>query len=437
VLLAPTIGLDAVLLTLLVVQAFGAAAIGRFASLPLTFAGGLLVGVIGALSTKYVADYSVLSGFPPAVPFIVLFAVLVFAKRGRLVELGTATFRRVSTPALVSSGRARLGGGGALLAVLIAVPLFAGPRLPVFTTALIYVLVFASLRLLVTTSGQVSLCHATFAAVGATSFAHFAGSGGVPWPVALLLAGLVTVPVGALVAVPAIRLSGLYLALATFGFGILVERLVYPMAVMFGKTGQVHAPKPDFALFNSSSPKGFYYVCLVVLVLGVAAIHAVGRSRLGRLLRGMADSPVALATLGTTVNVTLVIVFCISAFFAGVAGAMFASFSGTFGGVSFLSFLSLTLLVVLAIAGRGELTAPVVAAGALYVVPSYIRNATFNEYLPVLFGVSAMAVAVLSSPRLDLGARWRALAANPRRRAGSTRVSVRAGRAAAATGAGR
>jgi branched-subunit amino acid ABC-type transport system permease component len=432
VLLAPTIGLDPILLTLLVIQAFGAAAIGRFSSLPLTFAGGLLVGLLASLSTKYISQYQVLSGFPPAAPFIVLFAVLVFARRGSLIELGTTAVRKV-TDRPQSSARARVVGAVVLVAVLVAVPSFAGPRLPVYSTALVYVLVFASLRLLVVTSGQVSLCHATFVAVGATTFAHLAGGAGVPWLVALVIAGLVAVPVGAVVAVPAIRLSGLYLALATFGFGILVERLVFPMAIMFGRSGQAHAPRPSFGILDTTTPKGYYYVALAVVVLGVAGIHLVSHSRLGRLLRGMADSPVALETLGATVNITRVIVFCLSAFFAGIAGALFASFNGTFGGISFPSFLSLLLIVVLAIAGRDELLAPVVAAAALHVVPSYVNNATFNDYLPVLFGVSAVAVAVMSNPRLDINARVRSLATHSRSRRGTSRLTIRT-RAAAAEG---
>src|SRR5437660_12098999 len=88
ILIAPSLGLDPFLLTLLVVQAFGAAAIGRFSSLPLTYAGGLVIGVGGALATKYVVDVPNLAGFPPSLPFIVLFAVLLFTPEGRFVEAG-------------------------------------------------------------------------------------------------------------------------------------------------------------------------------------------------------------------------------------------------------------------------------------------------------------------------------------------------------------
>jgi len=428
VLLAPAVGLDPLLLTLLVVQAFGAAAIGRFASLPLSFVGGLVIGLGQAICSKYVNNVHALAGLPPSLPFIVFFGVLLLTRRGRLVELGALTRkRREATGA--DRRRIQIAGAVALLALVASVPAFASSRLPVFTAALIYVLVFASLRLLVGTSGQVSLCHVAFAAVGATSFAHFAGGAGLPWAVALLAAGLVAVPVGAFVAIPAIRLSGLYLALATLGFGILMERLVYPMGVMFGVTGLAKAPRPHLGFVNVSSDKGFYLLCLAIVVLGMLLIRVVTQSWIGRVLRAMSDSPLALTTLGSNVNATRVFVFCLSAFLAGIGGALYASFSGTTSGISFTALLSLTLIVVLAINGNGELRAPVGAAFALYVIPSYIRNETFNEYLPVLFGVTAVAVSVLSNQRYDPAARLHNLATASRRRARATRVTLRLRRA--------
>ena len=429
VLLAPTIGLDPLLLTLLVVYSFGAAAIGRFTSLPLTFVGGLVIGLGAALSSKYVNDVPTLSGLPPSLPFLVLFVVLVLTRRGRLVELGTLARRRRENG---RSGRRAVGvaGGIALLALVASVPAFAAGRLPVFTAALIYVLVFASLRLLVSISGQVSLCHVAFAAVGATSFAHLTTGLGLPWPIALVGAGLVTVPVGAIIAIPAIRLSGLYLALATLGFGILMERLVYPMGLMFGSDGLAKAPRPSLGPIDVTSDKGYYLLCLVIVILGMGLIHVVTRSWIGRVLRAMSDSPLALTTLGSNVNATRVFVFCLSAFLTGIAGGLFMSFSGTTGPASFFALLSLTLIVILAINGNGALRAPVGAAFALYVIPSYLRNETFNEYLPVLFGVSAIAVSVLSNPRFDPGGRVRSWVAASRRRTRSTRLNVRLERAA-------
>jgi len=393
ILIAPTLGLDAVLLAQLVVQAFGAAAVGRFASIPRTFAGGLVVGVGAALASKYVGSVPALGGFPASFPFIVLFAVLVMTRAGRLVELGSVPLRTTGAGAAAMPPRVRLGARVGLTAAVLLVPTFAGVHLTTYTTAAIFVLLFASLRLLVVTSGQVSLCQAGIAAVGATTFSHLVVGQGWPWPLALAAAGLVAVPVGAVLAIPAIRLSGLYLALATFGFGILLERLGYTTSLMFGKRALLTATRPS----GLTGDRAFYFTCVAIVAAAVLLINLLTRTRLGRLLAALADSPVALSTLGGEVNLIRTLVFCISAGLAAVAGALFAAFIGSVGPNSFNSFLSLSLLVVLAIAGRGELSAPVVAAVAYVIVPSYIQNATFNKYLPVLFGVGAIVAAVRST----------------------------------------
>jgi ABC-type branched-subunit amino acid transport system permease subunit len=431
ILLAPVVGLDATVLTLLVVQAFGAAAIGRFSSLPLTYLGGMAIGVGAALSTKYVTNVPALSGFPPSFPFIVLFVVLVFTRRGRLVEFGASVTRRATTSK--PPRRPRALGSVAILAAAALAPTLAGPRLPVFTTAVVFVLMFASLRLLVVTSGQVSLCHAAFAAVGATTFSHFNTGAGVPWLFALLATGLVTIPLGAIVAIPAIRLSGLYLALATFGFGLLLERLVYPMGLMFGKTGLRTLSRPSIAGVDFSGDRAFYYFCVVAVACGVLLTYLVNHSRLGRLLRALADSPVGLATRGTNVNITRVLVFCISAFLAGVSGALLAAQTGIINGTTFRFFLSLTLLVVLAISGRGEIAAPVIGAVIFSIVPAYITSEAFTTYQPVIFGVSAIGAALASSASIDLAGRFHQAAERARSRGRSSPVRQRNRRSALAS----
>ncbi len=158
VLLAPTLNLDATVLTLLVVQAFGAAAIGRFSSLPLTYVGGLVVGIIASVATKYVVTASAaLAGLPASIPFIVLFLVLIFTPRSKLAD------RRVSRPrpaaVYAAPARVQLAGAAVLGVVLLAVPhLVNAGQLPYWSDGLSQVVLFLSLGLLVRTSGQVSLC---------------------------------------------------------------------------------------------------------------------------------------------------------------------------------------------------------------------------------------------------------------------------------------
>jgi branched-subunit amino acid ABC-type transport system permease component len=409
VLLVPSIGLDSILLTLLVVQAFGAAAVGAFSSLPLTYAGGLVVGIGQALATKYVGSHPSLGGLPPSFPFIVLFVTLLVMPKRRLMQ-APARRRLVGAAQPQRRGGSSVVGYGALAAVLLAAPVLAGPRVPLFTTGMIFVIVFASLQLLVRTSGQVSLCHAAFVAVGASTFANLTGGPHMPWLLALLAAGLVTVPVGALVAVPAIRLSGIYLAVATFGFGVLVERVAYQTSLMFGQLGSRSAPRPHLLGIDLTGDRAFYYVVLGVVVAALALMVLVQRTRLGRLLRGLAGSPTALETYGASVNTTRVLVFCISAFLAGIAGALFAAASGSVNGTSFNSLNSLLWLAVLMLAGSMPVMSSFVAGLFLVVVPGYIHDATVLSYQPVLFGLAAIGVAVAAAGGFRLPAGSRSLA---------------------------
>jgi ABC-type branched-subunit amino acid transport system ATPase component/ABC-type branched-subunit amino acid transport system permease subunit len=417
VLIGPSLSLDATALTLLIVQAFGAAAIGYFSNLPLTFAGGLMVGIVASVLTKYGAvtnPNALLSGLPPSVPFILLFVVLILIPRRRLVD------RRLNARAAIvdhwrAPARVQLVGGAILLALLIALPfLISSARMPTYTDALTKVVLFLSLGLLVKTSGQVSLAHAGFAAIGAAAFSHFAAGFHLPWLVALLLAAAVAIPVGAFIAIPAIRLSGVFLALATLGFGIALEQMVYPLKIMFGSVGDaIDSPRPAFLGFDSD--RGYYYLVLIFVVLASIAVVWMYRSRLGRLLRALADSPTALTTHGASVNTTRVLIFCISA-------AMAALYGGLYGGVvtkvtssSFTSFSSLTLLAVLVLALGGEPWYAFFAAAAFTIPDAYGSGITSglnnlfggSEFTPenltywlnVLFGVAAVGVAMTGGPK--------------------------------------
>jgi ABC-type branched-subunit amino acid transport system permease subunit len=253
------------------------------------------------------------------------------------------------------------------------------------------VIVLLSLALLMRTSGQVSLAQLAFAAVGAATSARLASDAGLPWLLATILGALTAVPVGAVLAVPAIRRSGLYLALATFGFGVLLERMVFGTSLMFGGDAtSLPAPRPSFA----TTDKAYFYVVLAFVGASIALVTALHRSRLGRLLRAMSDSALALNTYGTSVTVIKVTVFAVSAFLAGLGGALLGPVTGTASPGNFGAFASLQFVVVLVLVPGGEVIAAISAAAALLVIPSYITNADVNDYLPVFFGLSAVFVAM-------------------------------------------
>lgn len=391
ILLAPSVGLDVLLLTLLVVQAFGAAAIGLFRSIPLTYLGGVLIGVGGAVATRYVSSFPTLEGLPASLPFIVLFTVLVAVPR-RWLQTSDED-RRATRSGAAHLGRPRARRGVASVAMLagaFVVAWVAGTRIGVYAAAGAHAVILMSLALLVRMSGQVSLAQLAFAALGATTSARLVVDGGLPWLAAVFAGGLVAAPLGAALAVPAIRRAGLYLALATFGFAVLLERLVFTTSLMFGGAStSLLAPRPSWA----SNDRAYFLLVAAFVAATAAALTVIRRGRLGRLLRAMADSPVALETYGTSVTALKVTVFTVAAFLAAIGGALLGPVTGAASPSTFGSFQSLLALVVLAIVPGNEIFAALGGAGLLVVVPSYVTTATANEYLTALFGIGAIAVA--------------------------------------------
>jgi ABC-type branched-subunit amino acid transport system ATPase component/branched-subunit amino acid ABC-type transport system permease component len=393
-LIAPRVSLSANTLTLLIVQAFGAAAFGAFRSLPLTFVGGIVIGLASSILAKYTSTSSeILQGIPPSVPFLTLFLVMLVIPRRWLAAPARIIPVR---PAWSAPLPLQSVGGIVVVALLALVPALAESKLTAWTTALCYVILFLSLGLLVRTSGQVSLSHVSFMAIGAAAFSHLSTGAGFPWFLALLGAGVIAVPIGMLLAIPAIRLGGLFLALATLGFGIGLQQMFYSSdSVMFGTAG-ADMPRPSFGTGDT----GFYFVVLAAAVVVSLLVVTITRTRMGRLLRAMADSPMALATHGTDVNVVRLAVFSISAFLAAIAGALYGQTFEIATGVLFDPITSLTFIALILIVVGGEPWYAIMAAIGLQIVPAYIGGDNVPYYLQMFFGASAVAVALVGLPKL-------------------------------------
>ena len=441
-LLAPKLGVSVGVLVLIVIAAYGAAAVGLFENLPLTVAGAFFIGIlVNYLPSQTQKTQSLfLQSMPRNVPFIVLLLVFLFVPARMLTERGVRNARRFKAPRQFSLP-VTAAGLGALLLLLIAVPhLVAETDVTVYSGFIAYAIIFMSLGLLLYMSGMISLCHLGFAAIGATvsgklmtlgffPFLPFMGDDvTVSWPVAVLIGGLVAIPFGAVVAIPAIRLAGIYVAVATFGFGILLQQAFYLAPVMFDGASLVQHPRPgeEFIVgatakrpepiegttaglfgIDFSNERNYYYLALAVFVLMAAIVLLVLRSRLGALLRAMADSGIALEAHGANTNVMRIVVFCLSAFMAGVGGGVLAgvtqSASGNAGG-TFDYTVSLIFVAVLGFCGRRPILSPLLAAFAFQVVKIYppFDDPTMIKYRGVMFGALAIFVAV--APAINLGA---------------------------------
>jgi branched-subunit amino acid ABC-type transport system permease component len=401
--------LDINIMTLIVVQAFGAAAIGRFTSLPLAFLGGIAIGLLQAIASKEVASHTSLSGIDTNVPFFVLFGILLISRRGQLQEVGTTIANRVSlaTPLPLPARRV---GVALLFVAAIALPHVVGSKLPAWNAAVTQAVLFTSLALLIRTSGQISLCHVGFAAIGAAGFAH-ALDDGMPWGVAVLIGAAWCVPAAAIIAIPAIRLSGLYLGLATLGFGVLLSGYAYTKSWFFGGGAQTRRPE---AFDLDTNDTRYYYLLLVIALASLAVVSLIERARLGRLLRGLSDEPVALSTLGTNINITRVLVFVISGAMAGVAGATYSSLYGYTSPDTFPFLQSLVVVAVLVICGRSTILCATLGPILVYVLPVYIDNQRGYFLVQVAFGVAAILVAGTSRGQVSAAAARYAAASRQR-----------------------
>lgn len=408
-LIAPLLNVDALVLTLLVVHAFGACAIGRFTSLPLTYAGGIAVGIAEQLVQKYTAGNPTLAQIYPATSFGILLLVLIFTPRAKLVEVGRQVRQRQPRDLPVSS-RTRTLGLVAGVCLLGFAPFYIdSSRLSTATAAIAQAALYLSLVVLIRMSGQVSLSQLALQGIGAATFGHLISSGGaatynlgLPWIVGVLLAGILTTPIGLLVAIPAIRLSGTFLALATLGFGILLQQSVFGFGVFFGSGGAIDTPRPGWA----QGPWAYYYLVLIVVCGCALLVKAVQRARLGRLLAALGDSPVALSTLGTNVAVARALAFGLSAFLAGVSGALAGGIGQRSNSFSFQTLAGLALIAVLAIStaigGGGTIIPAFVAAVIFTFLPSYATQGSQNAGYGFQLGFGVVAVLVA----LSANGRW-------------------------------
>ncbi len=344
ILSAPLLNLEILRLTLLVVVAYAAAVVGKLKSLPLTFAGAMILGLLtGYLEFPWLHTDNI-PGLRGALPTIMLFVVLLLIPEERLRVGRLAGERGPRVPSFMES----VQGGLLLVVVALGVSFILSDADLVRTgQGLALAIVMLSLVLLTGYGGQVSLAQMTFVGIGAFAMARF-GVGGNP--LGLLMAPLLAAPLGALVALPALRLQGLYLALATMAFGVLAEEMLFPRSWLFG-SGAREVPRLDvFGVSFSGEQTFFVLLAVAFAALGVLVL-VLRRGRFGRLVSAMRDSPSACTTLGVNLTTTKLGVFALSAAMAGLAGALYGGLRGSAQTTDFYMFQSLPVLLMAVIGG--------------------------------------------------------------------------------------
>ena len=417
VLLAGGTGLEPVNLTFAIVAAYGAAVCGGLRSLPLTVAGAVLLGLLRNYALFSLPDGTGWQRLGTAIPGLFLFAALLFLPEARLAS-ARATGRRL--PA-VPGGAAALVRAAAFVAAVAAVARVAPvDYLPDLTRGVIYGTVALSLVLLTGFSRQISLCQYVFVALGAWAMGTWFGGDSL---LGMVVAGLVAVPAGVVVALPAMRLQGLYLALATLAVAIFSRELVLRDDRIFG-IGPVRVGRLQVLGLDFSSNEAFLVLCAAVFALAAIALLALRRGRFGRRLTAMGDSQAACATLGLDVRRTKLVVFGASAFVAGVAGSLLGGLNAFVGEIQFEPINNVVLLLFAAVGGITTVTGALIG-GLLFALLPLVQSEQPELAGLVFAGVAAGAIGLGRQPNGIAGLLYDGLAgrrtARPERSAGVPR----------------
>jgi branched-chain amino acid transport system permease protein len=347
ILVAPRLLLDPIILPFFIISFILASAmVGYLQSLPLAFAGGLLLGVIQSLTAQYGTQRFHRLG--SATPFIMVTILLLAApKRLRLIATGGSFVVKTRELAAHASRNARLGVAAAFFAALAFIPVLTSSVSwnRSLATGMIQAIVFLSLVILTGFSGQISLGTTAFMGIAAFTAAHIATDLGWSSWVAFGLGALAAVPAGALIGVIAVRLQGLFLAMLTLAFAFMAQELFFYDPTVSGREGSIPLPRPS----GFHSDVKFYYLALIVLVVSVIVAANLRSGRTGRVLAAIRDSETATRSLGISVTKYKVLIFSLSAFMgatAGILGSMQKEAAARLDFVPYLSMIFLTVAIV-------------------------------------------------------------------------------------------
>lgn len=250
----------------------------------------------------------------------------------------------------------------------------------------IFIILSLSLNLLTGFSGQISLGHIAFYGIGAYTAAILAKNFGVNFLLCMLAAIAVTALFGLLLGLPALKLGGYYLAIVTLGFSEIVRLVeINWMDLTNGPLGINGIPKPELFGIKLSSPRAYYYMCLLLVVLTIVVIRNILQSRVGCALGTIRGDENAAKFMGVNIFRYKIMAFMISAGIAGLAGAFFAQYVTFIDPTSFASDQSTLVLIMVIFGGIGSLPGSVIGAVVLTLVPELLRG--LMEYRMLIYGV--------------------------------------------------
>jgi len=281
---------------------------------------------------------------------------------------------------------------GAVVLLALAASRLGSYPVYLMSLAMINVIAAVGLNIVTGNSGQISLCHSSFMAIGAYGSALLTAKLGIPFWLSIPLGATLAAIIGALLGAPASRLRGIYLALATLGFLQIVQVAIEELADVTGGVRGLTIPKAEFFGVRMSEYARFLIV-LGCCCLAIGIARNLLASRVGRELNAVRLSPHAAQALGVSVNRVRLAAFALSAAYAGVAGGLQAIVVGFIDPVEFGVSAALRQITFIVVGGMGSVGGSVLGAAVLSALPEALRPV--KEYSDVIYTLILLAFLIV------------------------------------------
>lgn len=399
----------------LLLRALAAAVIGRMDNLPITFAAALLI-----TTAQQVLFFGTSHSGPDDAMVLGVLVVALLVQRRRIGRLeggesswkGVAEVRPIPTElrALTEVRVARWGGLAIAAIAAVVPPLVLGPRnISLLSAVLIYAMVGVSLVILTGWSGNVSFGQWALVGVGGMISSKLASLANPPdFFLIVLLAGACGALVAVIIGLPALRIRGFFLGVTTLAFAVAAGNWFFTFRQLIPDTPSI--PRPVmFGIWDVSSERRFYLVCLAGLVLALLVGRNVRRSRLGRVLIGVRDNELQAQSLGVSITRAKLSAFAASGFIAAVAGVVYAYQQQNLRAERFPAAQSIAMFSMVVIGGMGSMSGALLGAAyikAAYFLPSQFQPLAFGSGVLVLLWVFPGGLGQILYTLRDTWLRW-------------------------------
>lgn len=276
-----------------------------------------------------------------------------------------------------------------LIIFTLAFPLLVGKSgyfMTLFVMMCVYVISSMALNLLVGYGGQISVGNAAFLIIGGYTVAILSGNYGLPIWLLIPLAGIVTGVIGLVIGIPAVRLSGHFLAVATLGFGLSVPQIALNWDSVTNGYAGLQVARPSLL----SSDIQFFYLIVIITMIIVWLLTNIVKSGLGRAFVAIRDSEVAAQANGINIAFYKTVMFVISAFFTGIAGGLYAYWIGFVSPDDFTVVTSLLLLAMIVVGGMASIPGAIIGAVLFSIIPHFTDS--FVGITNIVIGVAVIVV---------------------------------------------